>query len=70
MRGGDEMRLNYLCEKLGVKLVGRKGLGPSADSVIASIKVERGNRKPASTALALKSGVWLELCFCKLYYCI
>ncbi|XP_027365389.1 protein FLOWERING LOCUS D-like isoform X2 [Abrus precatorius] len=57
VRGGDEMRLNYLCEKLGVKLVGRKGLGLGADSVIASIKAERGNRKPISTSLALKSGV-------------
>ncbi|XP_059666040.1 protein FLOWERING LOCUS D [Cornus florida] len=56
VRGGDEMRLNYLCEKLGVKLVGRKGLGSTADSVIASIKAERGNRKPASTSLTLKSG--------------
>ncbi|PQQ01795.1 protein FLOWERING LOCUS D [Prunus yedoensis var. nudiflora] len=56
VRGGDEMRLNYLCEKLGVKLVGRKGLGPTADSVIALIKAERGIRKPASTSLALKSG--------------
>ncbi|KAM5555930.1 protein FLOWERING LOCUS D [Rosa sericea] len=56
VRGGDEMRLNYLCEKLGVKLVGRKGLGPSADSVIALIKAERGNRKPASTLSSLKSG--------------
>ncbi|KAK9283469.1 hypothetical protein L1049_011714 [Liquidambar formosana] len=56
VRGGDEMRLNYLSEKLGVKLVGRKGLGSAADSVIASIKAERGNRKPASTSLALKSG--------------
>lgn len=57
VRGGDDMRLNYLCEKLGVKLVGRKGLGPTADSVIASIKAQRGNRKPTST-LALKSGSW------------
>ncbi|RVW97631.1 Protein FLOWERING LOCUS D [Vitis vinifera] len=57
VRGGDDMRLNFLCEKLGVKLVARKGLGPSADSVIASIKAERGNRKPASTSLALKSGM-------------
>lgn len=56
VRGGDEMRLNYLCEKLGVRLVGRKGLGPNADSVIASIKAERGNKKPSSTYLALKSG--------------
>ncbi|EOY18785.1 Flavin containing amine oxidoreductase family protein [Theobroma cacao] len=57
VRGGDEMRLNYLCEKLGVKLVGRKGLGPTADSVIASIKAQRGVRKPSSTPLALKSGM-------------
>lgn len=56
VRGGDDIRLNYLCEKLGVKLVGRKGLGPTADSVIASIKVERGKQKPASTALAIKTG--------------
>ncbi|WJX11042.1 hypothetical protein P8452_01698 [Trifolium repens] len=57
VRGGDEMRLNYLCEKLGVKLVGRKGLGLNADSVIASIKAERGNRKPVSTSMSLKPGV-------------
>ncbi|KAK8677315.1 hypothetical protein V6N13_142860 [Hibiscus sabdariffa] len=56
VRGGDEMRLNYLCEKLGIKLVGRKGLGPTADSVIASIKAQRGLRKPSSSPLALKSG--------------
>ena len=56
VRGGDEMRLNYLSEKLGVKLVGRKGLGSTADSVIASIKAQRGNRKPTSTSLALKTG--------------
>ncbi|GAV58939.1 Amino_oxidase domain-containing protein/SWIRM domain-containing protein [Cephalotus follicularis] len=55
VRGGDEMRLYYLCEKLGVKLVSRKGLGSSADSLIASIKAERGSRKSASTSLALKS---------------
>ncbi|CAN1258214.1 Protein FLOWERING LOCUS D [Linum perenne] len=54
VRGGDVARLNYLDEKLGVKLVGRKGLGPSADLLIASIKAERGSRKPASTS-TLKS---------------
>ncbi|KAK8517098.1 hypothetical protein V6N13_092384 [Hibiscus sabdariffa] len=56
VRGGDEMRLNYLCENLGIKLVGRKGLGPNADSVIASIKAQRGVRKPSSTPLVQKSG--------------
>ncbi|KAJ6349991.1 hypothetical protein OIU78_006230 [Salix suchowensis] len=57
VRGGDEMRMNYLCEKLGVKLIGRKGLGPTADSLIASIKAERGGRKASATSLGLKSGV-------------
>lgn len=62
VRGGDEMRLNHLCEKLGVKLFGRKGLGPLADPVIASIKAERSNRRPASAAasLSLKSGLSLN----------
>ncbi|OWM70226.1 hypothetical protein CDL15_Pgr026076 [Punica granatum] len=58
VRGGDGMRLNFLIEKLGVKLIGRKGLGPTADSVVASIKAERGKRKPASASLGVKSGTW------------
>lgn len=57
VRGGDDMRLYYLSEKLGIKLVGRKGLGPSADAIIASIKAERGNRKTASPTVAVKSGI-------------
>lgn len=57
VRGGDEMRLHYLSENLGVKLIGRKGLGPNADSVIASIKAERGNHKSALDGLTLKSGM-------------
>ncbi|KAK9699617.1 hypothetical protein RND81_08G185200 [Saponaria officinalis] len=56
VRGGDDKRLNYLCETLGIKLVGRKGLGPTADTLIASIKAERGNRKSTSTSAAVKSG--------------
>ncbi|KAH9768523.1 protein FLOWERING LOCUS D [Citrus sinensis] len=56
VRGGDEMRLNFLCEKLGVKLIGRKGLGSTADSVISSIKAERGIRKQTSTFSASKLG--------------
>ncbi|MQL90335.1 hypothetical protein Taro_022912, partial [Colocasia esculenta] len=55
VRGGDEMRLHHLCEKLGVKLVGRRGLGSSADAVIASIKAERGNRRSGSSSLSMKS---------------
>lgn len=56
VRGGDEMRLNYLCETLGVKLMGRKGLGPTAESIIASIKAERGSRKSSSTSSASRLG--------------
>ncbi|XP_073273215.1 protein FLOWERINGUS D-like isoform X1 [Primulina huaijiensis] len=56
VRGGDENRMNYLTEKLGVKLVGRKGLGPSADSVIASVKSERSRLKTPSSGI-LKSKV-------------
>ncbi|CAL1387017.1 unnamed protein product [Linum trigynum] len=56
VRGGDDVRLSYLDEKLGVKLIGRKGLGPTADSLISSIKAERGSRKAASTCLTLKPG--------------
>lgn len=60
VKGGDEMRLNYLCEKLGVKLVGRKGLGPAADDVISSIKAERSKRKTAVTSSTSKSGAFLN----------
>ncbi|CAI9759762.1 unnamed protein product [Fraxinus pennsylvanica] len=49
VRGGDVMRLNYLCKKLRVKLIGRKSLGPAADSVIASIKAERSQGRPSSS---------------------
>ncbi|CAA2984309.1 FLOWERING LOCUS D [Olea europaea subsp. europaea] len=49
VRGGDAMRLNYLCVTLGVKLIGRKGLGPAAVSVIASIKAERSEGRPSSS---------------------
>ncbi|XP_020260921.1 LOW QUALITY PROTEIN: lysine-specific histone demethylase 1 homolog 3-like [Asparagus officinalis] len=51
VRGGDEMRLNYLCEKLGVKLVGRKGLGTAADAIIASIKAEKSNRRASANSV-------------------
>ncbi|GAB2268346.1 hypothetical protein Dimus_003311 [Dionaea muscipula] len=53
-RGGDDMRLHYLAEKVGDKLIGRKGLVPNADAIIAAIKAERSNSKPVSSAL--KSG--------------
>ncbi|XP_066343640.1 lysine-specific histone demethylase 1 homolog 3-like [Miscanthus floridulus] len=61
VRGGDDMRLHYLCEKLGVKLVGRKGLGPGADAVIASIKAERNRSRtrpgPSKLKKSLKPNV-------------
>ncbi|GAB4836410.1 hypothetical protein Ancab_001322 [Ancistrocladus abbreviatus] len=57
VRGGDDMRLYYLCETLRVKMVGRKGLGPNADAIIAAIKAERGKSRPASASSAAKSGM-------------
>jgi len=56
VRGGDEIRMNYLCEKRGVKLIGRNVLWPTAD-LIASIKAERGGHKTPATSLGLKSGM-------------
>lgn len=56
VRGGDEARLNYL-EKVGVKLIGRKGLGPSADSIIASIKGERNSRRRSRNRNPSSSGM-------------
>lgn len=57
VRGGDDMRLHYLCEKLGVKLVGRKGLGPGADAVIASIKADRNSSRTKSGPSKLRLGI-------------
>ncbi|KAJ8425014.1 hypothetical protein Cgig2_030541 [Carnegiea gigantea] len=57
VRGGDNNRLYHLTEKLGVKLVGRKGLGPTADAAIASIKAERGNCKASTPSVAVKLGM-------------
>uniref|UniRef100_A0A7N0T6I5 SWIRM domain-containing protein n=1 Tax=Kalanchoe fedtschenkoi TaxID=63787 RepID=A0A7N0T6I5_KALFE len=57
VRGGDEIRFRYLCENLGVKLVGRKGLGPSAELIIASIQSERGKQRSALNSRSLKSGL-------------
>ncbi|CAM0903377.1 unnamed protein product [Alopecurus aequalis] len=57
VRGGDEVRLHYLCEKLGVKLVGRKGLGPGADAVIASIKADRNSSRTKSGPSKLRMAV-------------
>ena len=53
VRGGDNNRLYHLTEKLGVKLVGRKVLGPTANAAIASIKAERGNCKASTPSVAV-----------------
>jgi len=57
VRGGDDMRLHHLCEKMGVKLVGRKGLGPGADAVIASIKAERNRSRAKPGPSKLKKSM-------------
>lgn len=47
VRGGDSGRFAYLCQKLGVKLVGRRGLGPQGDALVVAIKWHRATRKSA-----------------------
>ncbi|KAG0629790.1 hypothetical protein M758_1G130500 [Ceratodon purpureus] len=43
--GGNLGRLTYLCQKLGVKLVGRRGLGPQGDALVVDIKWYRESKK-------------------------
>lgn len=45
VRGGDSVRFAYLCQKLGVKLVGRRGLGPQGDALAVAIKWHRATKK-------------------------
>ncbi|GLJ52457.1 hypothetical protein SUGI_1115660 [Cryptomeria japonica] len=49
VRGGDEDRLRYLCEKLGARLVGRKGLGGLGDALIFSLKCARSSQNNVCT---------------------
>ncbi|KAH7427187.1 hypothetical protein KP509_10G033500 [Ceratopteris richardii] len=56
IRGGDKMRLYYLCETLGVKLVGRRGLGAQGDALVAAIKWNRAARRPSSIAPVILNG--------------
>ncbi|KAJ7568219.1 hypothetical protein O6H91_01G023800 [Diphasiastrum complanatum] len=49
VRGGDGVRLVYLCEKFGVKLVGRRGLGVNGDAIVAAVKWARAAKKSASS---------------------
>ncbi|KAH7444424.1 hypothetical protein KP509_02G077800 [Ceratopteris richardii] len=57
IRGGDKMRLLYLCETLGVKFVGRRGLGAHGDSIVAAVKWSRAARRPVSAPVVLNGGV-------------
>ncbi|KAG0626735.1 hypothetical protein M758_2G147400 [Ceratodon purpureus] len=41
----DNERLQHLCVNFGVKLVGRKGLGPAGDSLVFAIKSGRAAKK-------------------------
>ncbi|KAL3699325.1 hypothetical protein R1sor_017347 [Riccia sorocarpa] len=45
LRGGDKLRLIYLSDKLGVKLVGRRGLGVIGDGIVSLSKWNRAARK-------------------------
>lgn len=45
VEGGGEIKLRYLCEKFGVKLVGRRALGELGDSLVVSIRRARAGRR-------------------------
>lgn len=45
IRKGDCGRLAYLYQRLGTKLVGRRGLGPQGDALVVAIKWYRATRK-------------------------
>uniref|UniRef100_A0A0D6QZQ4 SWIRM domain-containing protein n=1 Tax=Araucaria cunninghamii TaxID=56994 RepID=A0A0D6QZQ4_ARACU len=42
--GGDEDRLKYLCEKLGARLVGRRGIDALGDALVSSVKFVRSSQ--------------------------
>lgn len=44
----DNERLQHLCNKFGVKLVGRRGLGPAGDSLVCFIKSGRAAARKVS----------------------
>ena len=47
VHGGNSGRIAYLCQKLGVKLVGRRGLGPQGDALVVAIKWYRESQQSA-----------------------
>jgi lysine-specific histone demethylase 1 len=49
VKGGDREKYVYLCQKFGVKLVGRRGLGPAGDALVVAIKWNRAARNEGST---------------------
>ena len=61
VRGGDKTRLVFLCENLGVKLVGRRGLGSQGDSLVSAIKWGRAAKKPEASAATLNGGSNVKL---------
>jgi lysine-specific histone demethylase 1 len=61
VRGGDKARLVFLCETLGVKLVGRRGLGGQGDSLVSAIKWGRTARKPVISPSILNGGANVKL---------
>lgn len=61
IRGGDKVRMVYLCETLGVKLVGRRGLGAQGDALVAAIKWGRAARKPTAYSIVSAVGAGVKL---------
>ena len=54
VKGGDTMRLIFLCDTLGVKLVGRRGIGALGDSLVSAIKWGQAAKKHLNGVLNVK----------------
>eukprot|EP00897_Mesotaenium_endlicherianum_P003289 jgi/Mesen1/2989/ME000177S02263 len=50
VRGGDAARMLVLCDQFGAKLVGRRGLGPEGDELVAAVLLARAARRTATRA--------------------
>jgi lysine-specific histone demethylase 1 len=54
VKGGDAMRLIFLCDTLGVKLVGRRGIGALGESLVSAIKLGQGTAQKEGLLLSSK----------------
>ncbi|GBG75206.1 hypothetical protein CBR_g19719 [Chara braunii] len=57
VKGGDNVRLHILTERYGVKLVGRRGLGPTGDALVAAVRTARATRAARKAVIAATAGL-------------